>query len=717
VSDTAEAAPDSPGHRRIWLVGLLTLALLTPFVGMAQEWNARLQSYWFDTFQRMEPRIPQTTPAVVVEIDDRSLAALGQWPWPRTILAELIRDIEKHQPAAIGVDILMPEADRLSPQQLLQRARQQDPVLAAKLDALPSNDADLASAIGAGPVVLGLVGTPDGTGKTLLAPTFAVTDTQARAGDRDLAPGLPHFGGAIPNIEVLDRAASGHGLISMADPARGVIRRIPLAASVKDAAISSQTTLTPSLSLEMLRVALHAGSLRLHESGSTVRGVSIGNFNVPTEEDGSVRIYYSPRNAMRYVSALDVLEGRVDPLRLQGKLVLVGVTGLALTDYQNTPLGESMPGSEIHAQLLENLFDQTWLMRPAWAPRFELVVFVLLGLLLVWATPRWKPRNAALLATACVILPALAAFALFHSQRQLYDAATSGLGLLILFSVLLVLTLADSTRRRKSLERVVYAQRVEAAYIEGELEAAQRIQTGILPRAEALRDEDRIELAATMLPAREVGGDLYDFFRLDADRLFFLIGDVAGKGLSASMFMAISKSLLKSAALRRPDATISDLMRAANAEVSRDNPEMYFVTVFAAILDLPAGELSYCNAGHDNPYVLDGSQGLARLDQGAGPPLCTVEDFPYASGRHRMQHGEIICLATDGVADAQDPAGDRYGSERLRSLLERLDTGGNSARAVVDAIGGDVRAFVGTALPADDVTVLAVRWLAPGAAV
>jgi len=412
-----------------------------------------------------------------------------------------------------------------------------------------------------------------------------------------------------------------------------------------------------------------------------------------------------------------VLNGRVDPMRLQGKLVLVGVTGLALTDYQNTPLGESMPGSEIHAQLLENLFDQTWLVRPAWAPRFELVLFVLLGLLLVWATPRWKPRNAALLATACVILPALAAFALFHTQRQLYDAATSGMALLVLFSVLLVLTLAETTRRRKSLERVVQAQRLEAAYIEGELEAAQRIQTGILPRADSLRDEARIELAATMLPAREVGGDLYDFFRLDADRLFFLIGDVAGKGLSASMFMAISKSLLKSAALSRPDAAISDLMRTANAEVSRDNPEMYFVTVFAAILDLCTGELSYCNAGHDNPYVLDGHGGLARLDQGAGPPLCTVDDFAYTSGRHRMQHGEIICLTTDGIADAQDPAGDRYGAERLRQLLERLTAGESSARAVVDAVGEDVRAFVGTALPADDVTVLAVRWLAPGAAV
>jgi adenylate cyclase len=710
VSDSAEAAPESRGYRRTWLAGLLTLALLTPFVGMAHSWNARLQSYWFDTFQQIEPRAVQSMPAVVVAIDEKSLGALGQWPWPRTKLAELIRDIEKYQPSAIGVDILMPDADRLSPHQLLQHARQQDPVLAERLAALPSNDADLASAIGAGPVVLGLVGKPDTTGRTLRAPPFTVADADRREGTAGAAPNIGQFRGALPSIDELDRAATGHGLISVNEPAKGVIRRIPLVAGFNG-------TLAPALSVEMLRVALHAPALRLQTSGPAVRAVSVGNFTAPTEEDGAVRIYYSPRDARRYVSAVDVLEGRVDPLRLQGKLVLVGVTGLALTDYQNTPLGVSMPGSEIHAQLLENLFDQTWLMRPAWAPRFELVVFLLLGLLLTWATPRWKPRNAALLATACVVLPAAAAFALFQSQRQLYDAATSGLALLILFSVLLLVTLAEATRRRKSLERVVQAQRVEAAYIEGELEAAQRIQTGILPRADALRDEVRVELAATMLPAREVGGDLYDFFRLDPDRLFFLIGDVAGKGLSASMFMAISKSLLKSAALRQPDAAISDLMRAANAEISRDNTEMYFVTVFAAILDLPTGDLSYCNAGHDNPYVLDGHQGLARLDQGAGPPLCTVENFAYASGRHRMQHGEIVCLTTDGVADAQDAAGDRYGNERLRSLLTRLNTGGNKARGVVDAVGGDVRAFVGTALPADDVTVLAVRWLAPGAAV
>jgi serine phosphatase RsbU (regulator of sigma subunit) len=550
---------------------------------------------------------------------------------------------------------------------------------------------------------------PEATGKIVRAPAFTVFEPDKHPGEAGAALAIGQFGGAIPSIDEIDRAASGHGLISVNDPSKGVIRRIPLVANIKG-------TLTPALSVEMLRVALRAPALRLQVAGSAVHAVSIGNFTAPTEEDGSVRIYYSPRDPRRYVSAVDVLNGNVDPQRLQGKLVLVGMTGLALADYQNTPLGEPMPGSEIHAQLLENLYDQTWLYRPSWARVFELTVFVLLGLLLVWATPRWKPRNAALLALACVVLPALAAYLQFHSRRQLFDAATGALGLLILFSVLLVLTLAEATRRRKSLERVVHAQRVEAAYISGELQAAQRIQTGILPRIESLRDERRIDLAATMIPAREVGGDLYDFFRLDADRLFFLIGDVAGKGLSASIFMAISKSLYKSATLRRPDATISELMRAANDEVSRDNPEMYFVTIFAGIIDLVSGELAYCNAGHDNPYVLDSKCPVPlRLAQGAGPPLCTVEHFAYAAGSHALQPGDLVCLVTDGVTDAQNPAGERYGSERLQGLLSRLRMGDTTARTVVDAVSADVRAFVGTADPADDVTVLALRWLGPGA--
>lgn len=707
MSRAAAEGRKGSSYRRISVAGLALLAVLAALIWFEPPWNIRLQSAWFDTYQILHPREIVSTPVAVVEIDERSLARLGQWPWPRTVLAELVRDLEQAHPLAIGIDILMPEPDRLSPERLLASARQRDPVLASHLDGLPSSDGELARAIAAGPVVLGLAGTPDATGHEPLAPPFLVTDrSKDHHPSMSLAASLPHHAGTLSNIDQLDRAAVGHGLIS-AGPSDDVIRRIPLAARIND-------HLVPSLAIEMLRVAFRAPEIRIFTDGRSVQTIAVGDFVVPTEPDGELRIYYSGRDARRDLSAIDVLDGKVDPLLLQQKLVLIGITGLAIADYQNTPLSTRMPGSEIHAQVLENLYSQTWLTRPWWASALEVTLFTLLGLALIWATPRWKPRNAALLALGCIALPIAAGMAAFVWHRLVFDAASPAFGLLVLFSVLLVLTLAEAGRQRRRLERLVQTQREQSAYIAGELEAAKRVQTGFLPRADLLRDDRRLELAVSMTPAREVGGDLYDFFLLDGDRLFLLIGDVAGKGLSASMFMAVSKALYKSTTLRRHDSMIGELMRAANEEVSRDNPEMFFVAAFAGVLDLDSGHLAYCNAGHENPYLL-GPAGSAfvQLTDGAGPPLCTVQGFPYRGAERQIRPGELLCLITDGVVDAQNPRGERYGSERLQGVLTRASEGVRTAQVLVDTLCADLKTFQAGAEPVDDVTVLAIRWKGP----
>ena len=167
------------------------------------------------------------------------------------------------------------------------------------------------------------------------------------------------FAGALTSVDVVNRAAAGWGLVS-ADPVAGVIRSVPLVAAIDG-------TLVPAFAIEMLRVAAGAPALRLVRSGPAVQGVGIAKVLFPTAADGSVRLYFSHRDARRFVSAADVLNGRVDPERLRDKLVIVAVTSLGLGEYHYTPVGERMPGSEIHAQLLENLYEGTLLSRPAWA--------------------------------------------------------------------------------------------------------------------------------------------------------------------------------------------------------------------------------------------------------------------------------------------------------------------------------------------------------------
>ena len=162
------------------------------------------------------------------------------------------------------------------------------------------------------------------------------------------------------------------------------------------------------------------------------------------------------------------------------------------------------------------------------------------------------------------------------------------LGIALTYGAMLGLTLTEAQRQRRALRRQLEAEREAAARVAGELQAARRIQMGILPApATVLRGDDRIALYAFLEPARIVGGDLYDFFRLDGDRLFFLVGDVSGHGVAGSLFMAVSKALCKSAALRSGD--LGAMMRESNAEISRDNPEALFVTVWAGLLDARTG--------------------------------------------------------------------------------------------------------------------------------
>ena len=703
------AAPEASRRRpgRVRLAAVPLVAALSALIWLAPSWNARLQAAWLDAYQMLRPRQIVSMPATIVEIDRKSLAALGQWPWPRSVLAQLIDDIARQQPAAIGIDILMPEADAHSAERVLARAGRLDPALAGQLAALASGDASLARSLSAAPTVLAIAGSAEPTGMPLRAPPVVVRDSAP--GGLPAALQVPVYAGVLTSVEELDRAAAGRGLVSVV-PERAIIRRVPLIASIGG-------TPVPALAIEMMRVALGGPPLRLDVAGGAVKAISAGDFATRTEDDGSARVYFSPPSTDRYVSAIDILEGRFDPEQLRHKLVLIGVTGVGMVEEKNTPLGVSMPGVEIHAQLLENLFDRTLLTRPAWARPVEALAFLLLSCLLVVVTPRWKPQHAAALAAGSAAVLLAAGYAVFVTQRVLIDTATPALGLAVLFGALVLFTLAEANRQRKSLERVLQAQREESARIAGELDAARRIQAATLPRGEFLRGDARVDLAATMIPAREVGGDLYDFFRLDGQRLFFLVGDVAGKGLPASIFMAVSKALYKSTMLRAPAEDIGAIMSAANAEVSRDNPEMLFVTVFAGIIDLESGELAYCNAGHDNPFLLDAGAGtVRRLDDGGGPPLCAVDDFAYRGAACRLRPGEQVCVVTDGVTEARNPAGDMYGGERVRALLEGLAGRASDARAAVEALRADVEAFAAGAEPADDLTVLVLRWNGPGAA-
>jgi serine phosphatase RsbU (regulator of sigma subunit) len=651
----------------------------------------------FDTYQKQLPRERVSAPATIVGIDEASLKALGQWPWPRTRLAALIEHIAAFQPAAIGIDIIMPEPDRMSPSRLVESLPHINPALRQQLLKLPDNDHVLAAVIARTPSVLGAAGFDYPTPTT--ATTMRTAPIMVRGGEA--APFVRHFSAVLKSLPELENAASGQALLNT-DLEKGVVRRIPLIATVGE-------MLVPSLSLELLRVASGLPAIVVEAGPRGIVNVGLGDIRVPTQANGETWVHFTPFLPDRYVSAIDVFSGRVNPDVLQQKLVLIGLTGLGLIDTVTTPRGERVPGVEVHAQFLENIFEQCFLTRPLWIPWLELATLLACGVILLIAIPTFKPRLSIVLAIILAVSLLTLGFFLYYTAGILFDAASLSMSCNIIFTCLLASTLIESDRNRRAVQRALQVEREAAARVAGEMEAARRIQMGLLPlAATAFPGETRFDLEALIEPAREVGGDLYDFYLLDENRLFFIVADVSDKGLPASLFMAMTKTTAKSAAAREGQ-NVHDIFKRMNAELARENPEMMFVTAFAAILDVREGALEYCIAGHEAPWRIDAAGAVSRLKSKGNPALCAADDPDYLLERMHLSPGDAICVITDGITEAMNASGELYGKARVTGLLER-EGALPSASTLVWRLRDDVRAFVGNAEQSDDLVVLIIRW-------
>ena len=284
------------------------------------------------------------------------------------------------------------------------------------------------------------------------------------------------------------------------------------------------------------------------------------------------------------------------------------------------------------------------------------------------------------------------------------------------FNPVLLKARLGATLEKKRLRDEIDAH---LARLQEELDAARRLQMAMVPQSfPAPRPDFPIDLCASMEPAREVGGDLYDFFVTEDGMLCFLVGDVSGKGMAAALFMARTKSLIRIAtdlmrSRQGPSAAPAEIIARVNRELCQNNGDMMFVTLFFAMLRPSNGEVEFCNAGHNAPYRLNG-QGLALIEGGKGIILGVRPDAVYATGRTSLAPGESIYVFTDGVTEAANLDGELFAEARLEAVL-RASTAYSSAAAIVKSVGEAVRGFVGTALPSDDITMLAVRRLDPSA--
>jgi adenylate cyclase len=400
-----------------------------------------LRTRTFDLFQVLRPRPQEIRPVVIVDIDEASLKAIGQWPWPRTTVADLVTQITQLGAVTIGFDIIFPEPDRMSPAIAERSFRGIDAETRAKLDSLPSNDEALADAIKHSRVVVGQAGAAAPEVKTT---ADAALQTGVAFRGPDPHRYLVTFAGLLRNVPVIEQAAAGRGLFSINPESDGIIRRVPVI-------MTAQGSLVPSLSLEMLRVVTGSSAILVRVDEAGVQSVAVPGLEVPTDRNGQFWVHFNHHDPERYVSAKDVLQGNVPPDRLAGKLVLIGTSAIGLLDLKTTPLDATMPGVEVHAQILESVLSKSSLVNPNYAIGAELALAVLFGLAIIVAAPM-LPASVVIVLGGCLIAGLIGlSLYLFVEHNLLIDFTYP---LISSWLIYLVLTFVNYFREQKQRRQI-----------------------------------------------------------------------------------------------------------------------------------------------------------------------------------------------------------------------------------------------------------------------
>ncbi|MHC2254501.1 adenylate cyclase [Bradyrhizobium embrapense] len=444
------------------LIGIAALRIADP--APVQELRVRT----FDNFQVLEPRQKTARPVTIVDIDEKSLAdpRLGQWPWPRTRIADIVINLTRLGAVVIAFDAVFSEPDRLNPDIAADTFSSLDEEMRARLRQLPSNDSILADAIKNSRVVLGESGGPNV--RADLNEKLPVTGL-AMLGEEPQRF-MFQFPGLLRNVPVLEEAAAGRGLFTIRPERDGIVRRVPMM-------MVAQGITMPSLTFEMLRVAGGSGTILIKADKGGIQSLGIKGFGIPTDLYGQLWIHYARRDPSIYVSAVDVLDGRVPPERIAGKLILIGTSSIGLNDIKTTPVTPAMPGVEVHAQVLESALTGDVVSQPSYGIAIEFLAAMIMGLLVIAFAPKFGPITL-------VVVGGLFASVLigtswyFYSQHRLLIDFTYPLMSTTAIYLTLIFSAFVREQQQRRLIRSQFVQYMSPALVEQLAQAPERLVLG-----------------------------------------------------------------------------------------------------------------------------------------------------------------------------------------------------------------------------------------------
>jgi len=457
--------------RKFGYARLICLALLLGFAALrildpapVQELRVRT----FDNFQVIDPRAKTARPVTIVDIDEKSLAdrRLGQWPWPRRRIADMIAALTRLGAVAIAFDAVFSEPDRLNPDIAADTFSDLDETTREKLRSLPSNDEILADAIRESRVVLGESGGPDvhaDLDQQLPLTGFAMLGEEPQRF-------MFKFPGLLRNVQALEQAAAGRGLFTILPERDGIVRRVPMI-------MQAQGVTMPSLSFEMLRVASGSDTILIKTDKAGIQSIGVKGFQIPTDAHGQLWVHYAHGDRSIYVSAVDLLDGRVPQDKIMGKLILIGTSSIGLGDIKTTPVSPAMPGVEIQAQVLESALTGAVVSQPNYGIALEMLAAVLMGLLVIAFAPGFGPVTLVAVGALFATVLVGTSWYFYQHYRLLLDFTYPLLSTTAIYLTLIFASFVREQAQRRQI-RSAFGQYLSPALVEQLAQSPEKLVLG-----------------------------------------------------------------------------------------------------------------------------------------------------------------------------------------------------------------------------------------------
>ena len=613
----------------------------------------KVENISYDAYQSFFIEKSTFEDVVIIDIDEKSIGEIGQFPWRRDIFADLIQKLNQYGVSVITFDVFFSEEDKQNPKKILEEFNINN-------DTVIDSDEKLLESIQLSNVVLPVLGDISMYNKN----NSSKPKTNIISKGKDVSNYTYSFKNKITSLEKFNNAAKGVGTISYLDSPDAVLRSVPIFLKIAD-------DIWPALSLETLRVLHGHKSILINSDETGINLIKTRKYQIKPNPNAIVHINYKKFNRENYIPAVDVLNLKINENKLKNKIAIIGSSAQGLFDFVKIPNGNVIPGVETHAHLIENIVNNDFIIKNIYTTIAENLLLII-SLILALIIPKKILPKFSIVFFAGLVFILLSSSIITYQFNYFVDVFY-----IILSSSLLFLTTLYFRYLREN--EIALDNEKKQIILKQEREIAGEVQKKLFPEV----FEDSKLIYARNIPARDVSGDYYDYIRVNENEIYFTLADVSGKGIKAGILMANASSVFRSLAkLEKPLSTIA---RYVNNQVSDSSYQGMFITAVIGKINIQKKEVEYINHGHEPIMIFDKNYNFEYIKSSL-PPLGIMkfDDDSFFQTSIKNIEDKILLIYTDGVTEGYLKNDEELGVKGFENLIK--DNKYNNSKEIIDKV-------------------------------